>query len=192
MVKKSVTWTKELLAIRAVELAGDLDWTYLTMRDIANAADLKLAELVVHFTDKDDLLYAYGRYVDQRTLEEAGDFDPELSLRERLFDILMTRLDVLNEQREGVVSILTAFKGDPKQAVLSLPYLARSMNLMLEGAGIDTNGFRGALRITGLKVIYLKTLSIWMRDGSPDMSATMAELDKRLGQVESFAERFGI
>lgn len=195
MVKNSKPvkdYTKEELALVAVQLAADLGWTHVTLRDVAREAGLPLADVVRDFEDKGDIVCVYGRYIDRRTLEEAGTLDMDLSARERLFDILMERFDVLSEHRDGVVSILKSFKTDPKQLVMSLPYLARSMNLMLEGAGIDTNGVKGALRVAGLKVIYLSVLRAWMEDDSPDMGKTMAELDKRLGQVEGFAERLGL
>lgn len=184
--------THEELALMAVNLAGQIGWADVRLSDIAEEANISLAQLSRHFRDKVEVLCAYGRYVDYRTLDDAGAPDLEVSPRDRLFDILMARFDVLNDHRDGVASILHSLKTDPKQLVISLPYLGRSMQLMLEAAGLDANGLRGAVRVVGLKLIYLKTLKIWMDDESPDMAKTMAALDKALGKAENFAQQFGL
>ncbi|MCB9965243.1 MAG: TetR family transcriptional regulator [Rhodospirillales bacterium] len=191
MPKTKKELTKEDLAVSAVSLAGDLGWSQVRFQDLAREADISLSEVARMFDDKSCLLVTYGRYLDRRTLEETGEIDRDSSPRERLFDILMTRFDVLNEQRAGVVSVLESFKIDPKQVLISLPHLSRSMMWMLEAAGIGTDGLRGLLKIAGLKLIYLKVLKTWKEDDGPDMPKTMAELDQLLGRAESFAERFG-
>ena len=189
---KNEALTKEELSKIAIDLAGDLGWEHLRFQDIADEADVSLAEISRHFDDKICILCAYGKYIDRRTLEEIGEDVGDTPARERLFDILMTRFDIINEQRDGVLSVLNSFKTDPKQAVISLPYLGRSMTWMLEAAGLDTNGIKGALRVMGLKVIYLKALKDWIGDEGDDMPKTMASLDKSLGKAEGLVERFGL
>ncbi len=189
-VKKDIS--KQELAIIAINLAGDIGWGNIRFQDIADEADISLADVSRHFDDKICILCAFGKYIDQRTLDEVGIITKDVPARERLFDILMTRFDVLNEHKDGVVSVLHSFKSDPKQALISLPYLGRSMTWMLEAAGLDTNGMRGALRVIGLKVIYLKALRDWMNDETDDMPKTMASLDKSLGKAEGLVEKFGL
>lgn len=185
-------YTQEDLAILAVGLAGQLGWPDVRLSDIAEEANISLAQLSRHFRDKISVLCAYGRYVDYRTLEQCEHVDPDVSPRDRLFDIMMARFDVLNGQREGVSSILHSLKSEPKQLVISLPYLGHSMELMLEASGLDANGLRGAVRVVGLKLIYLKTLKAWLEDESEDMGKTMSALDKALGKAEGFAQQFGL
>ena len=64
--------------------------------------------------------------------------------------------------------------------------LRRSLANMLEAAGLSASGLRGAFRIEGLGVLYACALRVWLKDESADLSKTMAELDKRLGQVEHY------
>ncbi len=189
---KSVKSAKEKAIDAVLALAAEKGWENTGLADIAGKAKIPLAELRDHFEDRIDILAAYGRSIDRKVLENTGTPDPDLSPRGRLFDILMERFDALNERREGVRAILKSFCHDPRQAVISLPHLGRSMCWMLEAAGIDTGGIRGALRIAGLTGVYLKTLKSWMDDDSPDMGKTMAALDKNLGHAERLAESLGI
>lgn len=183
---------KEEIVRKTLELASDLGWEFLTLRDVAEANDLSLSELRGYFEDKSDILAALGRMIDRRVLGDVDEPDPEASHRDLLFDILMERFDALNDYRAGVVSVYQAFRYDPKQVVISMPHLCRSMSWMLEAAGIDTNGVKGAARVAGLTGVYLKTVRVWVKDDSPDMSKTMAALDKALGNAEKFAGYIGL
>lgn len=180
---------KERAVAAALDLAARMPWEMVTMADIADKAHVGLAELSETFDDKTDVLAAYGRIVDKKVLE-AVSADSASSERDRLFEILMERFDVLSNDREALVSILKSFVTDPKQAVIGLPHLGRSMAWMLEGAGITTNGIKGAARVAGLSAVYLHVLRIWMNDDSVDLSKTMAALDKSLSRVERCASSF--
>jgi hypothetical protein len=62
------------------------------------------------------------------------------------------------------------------------------LSLTLETAGISASGLKGALRLKGLLAIYLAGLRAFASDESDDLSKTMAEIDKRLGQAEKISE----
>lgn len=176
----------------ALDLAVEKGWAATTLRDIAARCDLSLPQLHDVVEDKVDILSLLGRVIDRRVLDEIDEPDPEISPRDRLFDILMERYDILNDYREGIIAILSSFQCDPKQAVISLPHLARSMTWMLEAAGMETGGIRGAIKVAGLTGVYLKVLHSWKSDDSPDLSKTMASLDKALGRAEYVAELTGL
>jgi len=191
MAAKKKVISKEYLVQVALDQATQLGWAYVTLHDIADAAGITLAELHTYFEDRSDILVALGRHIDHRVLEAFEKIEGEASPRDRLFDVIMERFDVLNDYRDGVIAILHSFRFDPKEAVISCPHLCRSMSWMLEASGIETNGFRGAAKIIGLTGVYLKVLKTWRDDESPDMGKTMAVLDNHLGQAESLANRFG-
>ncbi len=188
--KKPLKPLKERAVEAALELASRMGWDFITMTDIADKTHASLAELSEVFDDKGDILCAYGRMLDKRVLEACADPDPSTPERDRLFEILMERFDALNENREAVVSILRSFTLDPKQAVISLPHLGRSMAWMLEAAGIETSGVKGAVRVFGLTVVYLNVLRQWMKDKSEDLSSTMAALDRDLNRAQQCANTF--
>lgn len=175
----------------ALTLAAARDWGTVGIGDIAREAGLSLAGLHDIFEDKSDILAAYNRRVDRRVLETFGGGAGD-SARDRLFDILMERFDILNEDRAAIVSILNSFHTDPKEAVIAFPHLGRTMAWMLEAAGTDTAGTKGAARVAGLGVVYLATLRIWKDDDSADMGKTMAALDRYLDRGDSIIKTFGL
>jgi ubiquinone biosynthesis protein COQ9 len=192
MAKRQQKDPKVKIIETALELAVEKGWANVSLADIAKACKLSLAALRGHFDDKSDIIAGLERIIDKKVLETIGEPDVESSPRDRLFDILMERFDVLNEYRPGLVSVLESFKSDPKQLVIGMPHLCKSMSWMLEAAGMDTLGVYGALRLTGLSAIYIKTLRVWVGDESPDLGKTMAALDKDLGRAETLANSIGL
>lgn len=182
---------KEACVLAALDLAAARGWDQVTLLDIAQQSGVTLAEMFTHFEDKFDILAALGRKIDREMLERISAPEEGGAPRDALFDILMDRFDVLNDYRAGIVAILQSFKYDPKQAVISLPHLCRSMTWVLESARVNTGGVRGAIRVSALTALYLKVVRVWMRDDTPDMAQTMAALDKELARVEKYATSFG-
>jgi len=189
MSKKVVT--NEQIVLSALALAADIGWESVYFPEIAAACDMSIEELQEVISNKDDILVLFERMVDKKMLAGLSG-GGEASAREQIFDALMERYDILNEYRVGLLSVIGSFKSDPKQAVLSMPQVCRSMSLVLEGAGIETSGIAGSLKVAGLTGLYIRCLKVWMDDESIDLSKTMAALDKALGHGEAVINSFGL
>ena len=192
MTKTQDTDPKDKIIDVALNLADVQGWDTVTLYDVARDADMTLATLFEYVDDKNDILVLLGKKIDKRVLEVIGEPDSSVSTRDQLFDILMERFEILNDYRAGVLAMVESFRYDPKQAVISSPYLCKSMSWMLEAAGIDTSGIMGAVKVAGLTGVYLKTLRVWRDDESTDMAKVMAALDKDLGRVEQVANTLGL
>jgi ubiquinone biosynthesis protein COQ9 len=107
--------------------------------------------------------------------------------RDRLFDVLMGRFDALDANKAAIKAIARGLSRDPLMNLLSAPRFMMSMAWMLEAAGISSAGLKGLLQTKGLAVVYLNTARVWLRDDTPDMSITMAALDKGLRRAERLA-----
>lgn len=191
MNEKKEIEIREKVVQTSLHLADTMGWDFVTLKDISKEADITLSELYDLIDDKNDILVLLGRMIDKRVIGEFS-LDDSSTQREILFDLLMDRFEVLNDFRPGLIAILNYFKYDPKQALMSSPHLCRSMNWMLETAGIETGGFKGMIKVAGLTGVYLKTLKVWMEDETSDLSAVMSALDKNLGRAENMAEMFGL
>lgn len=165
-------------------------WRGVTMRGIAAEAGLPLAELRRSFDCPQALLAAHGRAVDAAVLEGTVD-DPGASARDRLFDVLMRRIDALQPDRAGVVRLMHDLPTTPLLALWLAAHTTPSMAWMLEAAGLDATGPSGLLRAKGLGTVWLATLRAWEKDESADLSATMAALDRALDQADRVARMFG-
>ena len=171
----------------ALVLAAERGWRDLSLTDIAAAAKLPLSKVYPVFSSKSAVLAGFMRRVDAAVL--AGPAEEEGSARDRLFDVLMRRFDALQPHREALANIAHDELREPLGALCGLCALRRSMALMLEAAGLDSTGLRGALRVKGLSAAYLASFRVWLRDDSPDMARTMAALDGYLRRIEGLIQR---
>ena len=175
----------------ALALAAERPWTEVALADVAARADLSLSALYPGLGSHGRLLEAFARRVDARMLSaDLGDLAGERP-RDRLFDVIMARFDVLLPFREGLRSIMASLSRDPMAALGQVRALDRSMAWTLEAAGITASGWRGRLKVRALGGVYLAVLRVWLDDG-PDQARTMAELDRRLVSLEGMAGRLGL
>lgn len=168
----------------ALGLAASGHWTSSGLRDIAEAADVSLAELHALYPSKTAILKAHFDSVDASVIGAKFAFEEADGPRDRLFDVLMRRFDALSEDREGVIATLNALRRDPITALCLSSGLPGSMRWMLETAGIKATGPSGRLIVKGLSAVWLATLRVWMSDDSEDMAQTMSALDKNLRRAE--------
>lgn len=180
----------------AMQLAAERGWRGTSLGDIAAAAGVPLAELYRHYRGKRAILGAVVRRADEAMLAAAasqpgGAYGDDEPVRDRLFDVLMARFDALQPWRDGLAAVIRDTLSDPlalaRAGLCHGPHVLRSMGLALEAAGLNPNGPKGMIRTRGLTAVYAATLRVWLRDDSPDMSATMAALDKQLARAEKLA-----
>lgn len=176
------------LIATAFALAAEKGWRRVRIAAAARRADLPLDRARLRFPGRGSLLMRLGRMADQRALEGAV---AEGSPRDRLFDMMMRRIDVLQAHRAGVLALLCALPAEPPTALLLAVATRRSMGWMLEAAGIPTTGALGRLRVQGLMAVWLWTLRAWRTDESEDLAHTMAALDAALSRAQQAAEWFG-
>ena len=167
----------------ALALAVSRGWRRIQLADIAAEAGITVAELSAVFSSKSAIIGGFIRRTDERVL--AGGEAEGSSARDRLFDVLMRRLDALQPHRQAVTAIIWGLVFDPLAPLCHGPRLMCSMARMLEAAGLSSKGLAGVLRAKGLAVVYMMTFRAWLTDDSADLAKTMAVLDRGLRQAES-------
>lgn len=168
--------------------AGERGWGRVSIAEAARAAGLDLARTRARFPAKFVVLLRFGSLADQAALTGATTEGP---VKDRLFDIIMRRFDLLQAHRAGVLAVLDAAKFDPALGLVLTRLSTRSMGWLLEGAGISTNGLRGLLRCKGLLGVWLYAVRAWAEDDSPDLASTMTAVDKALDRAGQLARYLG-
>jgi AcrR family transcriptional regulator len=168
-----------LLAAKRLEQIG--------FAEIAEAAGVTLAQLRGEFPSKLAIIVAHVKSIDRAVLnEDFGDVEEEPP-RERLFDVVMRRLEMLAPHREAVRSLLRSARRNPPLAFALNAMAVRSQQWMLTAAGIGASGPRGMIRAQGLAALYGGVLRTWIHDDDPGLARTMAALDRSLARGQRFA-----
>ena len=163
-------------------LAAERAFEDIAIRDICAAADVTLADFRDAFPSKGAVLGGFSKRIDRAVLSHGAAELATEAPRERLFDVLMRRLDAMAPYRDGLREIAAWLRRDPAAALAMNRGSVNSMRFMLEAAGIDSDGAAGALKLQGLTFAWARVLAIWLEDSEPGLSRTMAALDRELTQ----------
>ena len=168
-----------LLAEKPIERIG--------FAEIARAAKVSLADLRGAFASTLAILAAHMREIDRAVLA-GGDADmAEEPPRERLFDVLMRRLELLAPHKAAVRSLVRSAARNPGLALALNSLGVRSQQWMLTAADIGASGPRGMLRAQGLAVLFASVLRTWINDDDPGLARTMAALDRALARGQRWS-----
>jgi hypothetical protein len=133
------------------------------------------------------IMAAYIKSVDRQVLA-AHDADmAEEPARERLFDVLMRRLEVLAPHKEAMRSLVRSAGRNPGLAFALNGMAVRSQQWMLTAADISATGPKGMVRAQGLAYLYSRVLQVWIDDEDPGLARTMAALDRELGRGQRWS-----
>jgi AcrR family transcriptional regulator len=186
-----MTSAKETALDAFIRLISDKGFAEVALRDVAEASGLGLADLYRLYPDKVALAAAFMARIDSDVLAGTPTHsDPEETARDRLFDVMMRRYDMLRPYRAALRAIRRAATRDPMLALAIGPALRRSMAAMLEAAAVPSDGLSGALRQNGLLAIHYAVSRVYDKDETTDLSKTMAALDSRLKMAERWSQLF--
>lgn len=165
-------------------------WRRLSLADVAADAGVPLADVLIPFPTKYDLINAFQDRIDAQMLAASdahtASGDAGIDIRDRLFDLLMERFDALAPYRAAMAEIAKDSLCDPA-ALRFLPRMTRTMARVLAAAGLGSTGPCGLLRAKGLALVYADAFRVWLGDDGPDLAKTMAALDKGLRRAETAA-----
>jgi AcrR family transcriptional regulator len=168
-----------LLAEKSIEQIG--------LAEIASGAGVSLAEMRAIFGSTLAILAAHMKEIDRQVLSGS---DPDMAdepPRERLFDVLMRRLEILTPYKEAVRSLSRSAARNPGLALALNGLAVRSQQWMLTAADISASGPRGMVRSQGLALLFASVARTWLDDDDPANARTMAALDRALARGQRWA-----
>src|SRR5438105_6756095 len=149
---------------------------------IATRAGLSLSGLRAAFPGKIAILAGFNERIDLAVLA-AGPAEGD-SERDRLFDVLMRRLEALAPYRAALKNLTRSAQLNPALACATAFGSDRSMTWMLAAAGIRHGGFLGRIAKSGTGAVFAETMATWLADDDPNNEKTMAALDRALRRGE--------
>ena len=175
------------LLLAAFALIGDEGWRGFSFEQLARRTGVSRVEIYRQFHSRDALLGALTGCADEAMLgvdeaELAG-----LPPRDRIFELLMRRLETLVPYRAGLKRLARGARRDPCVVLLTACRLERSFVWLQDVAGLRRHGVRARVARRALGLAYARTLQVWFEDEGADLGRTMAELDKQLRRVQRIA-----
>lgn len=189
MQAEASTDKRQAIVDALMDLAARRSWNSIEIKDIAQAANVSLAEFRDMFPSKGAVLGALSRRIDKQVLEGTVDDLAGEPARERIFDVFMRRFDALAPYREALRRISQDLRYDPASLAALNQVALNSQRFMLAAAGISTEGPLGALKLQGAVLVWANTMQTWFDDDDPTLARTMARLDRELRRGERILEQ---
>jgi AcrR family transcriptional regulator len=163
-------------------LVAERGYARVGVADIAAESGVSLGAMRGLFDGKLAILAAFSKRIDEAVL--AGGAAEGEGARDRLFDIVMRRLDALAPHKAALKRIAEEARRNPGLASVLHALAGRSQVWMRAAAGISNGPLLGPVAVEGGTLLYLRTVSVWLRDNEPDLPKTMKALDEGLRRGE--------
>lgn len=174
--------TRDKAADAALALAAKSGWDRLSLADVAKAAKLPQKDVAAAFTDGWDILAFVLKRLEDDTKAEVENYLGD-SWRDNLMEILMMRFEKAQPHRDAFAAIGPSALRDPRVAQRFGREFFATLSRMLTLAGLS-RGRCQPLFVAGFGALYISLVDTWLKDKTPDMSHTMAAIDKRIGLFE--------
>ncbi len=180
-----MTDSEKIIAKLTLKILQKKSWGAISLDDIIS----KKSKKNIYFKSKNDLLKNINRYVDDILIEKTKSLEIS-STKDMLFEVLMARFDILQENRLSFDRIYKGLKKSPDQLISLFPSFLESMIVTAELAKLNVNGIKGSIRLKILMFLYFVTFNQWLDDKTPSLEKTMMQLDKNLDRAEKLEKIF--
>ena len=176
-----------------MSLAARMRFEEISIRAICEEAHVSLAQFRDAYPSKGAVLAGLSRRLDMIVLAHRAEATAQElaqeTAKERLFDVLMRRLDAMAPYKEGLREITAWLRRDPISALAVNRLMLNSMRFMMEAAGVDTGGDGDVIKLQGLALAWARVVGVWLDDEEPELSITLAALDRELTRGEAMVAR---
>jgi AcrR family transcriptional regulator len=155
--------------------------------DISARAGVSLTAARAEFGSTLAILAAHMKELDRKVLAGEESDMAEEPPRERLFDVLMRRIEAMAPYREATRSLMKSASCNPGLAFALNGLAVRSQTWMMTAAGIDAAGPRGMIRAQGLAALFASVLRTWVDDEEEGAARTLAALDRALARGQRWS-----
>jgi AcrR family transcriptional regulator len=159
-------------------LAAERPWRQITLREIAERAEVDFPTLYASANSKRALLAHVSERFDGAALATAATASADV--HDRLFDAAMARIEAMEPRRAALTAILDA------GLIAVLPQAPRTARAILEAAGVDAT----PPRLAAMTATWARIVQVWRADEGA-LNRTMAEIDQRLKQMRERSGRIG-
>ncbi len=172
-------------------LVGERGWAGWSGVELARRTGQPLTTVYALFPTRRHLVIALGHRLDAAMLGVPLAELDGMSVRERLFELAIRRFEAMRPFRAGLRAASREVSADPALLGAALGNLERATDWMMDAAGVQLSGLVRCLGRRALQLAYARAFRVWLDDDSADLSRTMAELDRRLGELAIWARLFG-
>ena len=179
---------QEKISHKFVELGSEKPLDGISFEDLSMHCQIPVEAIKKHFRTTMDIVDGFVQPMNKSVLDDF-DVDPDETVKEHLFDILMSYFDALQENRSFFLNLETYLASRPSLLLQRKSKIDQLFRDILIKCHVKINGLSGRFRLKAIETIFLASYREWKLDQSDDLSRTMAKLDKYLSMAEAMEQR---
>jgi hypothetical protein len=175
----------------AFALAERMDWHEIGLGATGAQAGIRPVSLMQYAHSKASILQDFARDIDAAMVLLFEKYPPEGSPHDRLFDVILKRLEIMQPYKRVIASVLMRPLAQGSEGLRLFQSVTETVDWMVNAARVEAEPAWQGLGRFGLSRAYLKVLSAWSKDEDPGLARTMAALDRALRDAERLNLRAG-
>ena len=136
------------IAETTLKILDKKPWDNITLKEIQTKSKVKKFNLLIK--NKKDLLIKLNNYFDYKVSSKISNIENS-NYKDMIFEVIMMRFDVLQENRKGIKSIFDSFKSRPKLVFFLIP-ISFPKSIVKTIAGLCKLLFISAVRIVPTQI----------------------------------------
>ena len=137
------------------------------------------------FKTKEEIMISFFKRIDQILERKVKKINLGNNIKDNLFEICMTRLDLLYPYKKNLHNFYLSFQKKPNLFIKLYKSFFKSMENNLRLSRINLKPIKKNLKIFIFSFLYLSIIYEWFKENSNDNEKVMAILDQRLSLIEN-------
>ena len=136
------------------------------------------------FETKEDIIVSFFKRIDQDLEKKIKKKSLGNNVKDNLFEVCMTRIDLLNPYKQNLHNLYLSFQKKPNLFIKLYKSFFESMENNLKLSRINLEPIKKNLKVCIFSFLYLSIIYEWFKESSNNNEKIMAALDQRLSLIE--------
>tara|TARA_Y100001978_G_C23606737_1_gene391534 strand:- start:380 stop:964 length:585 start_codon:yes stop_codon:yes gene_type:complete len=176
------------LIFKKIESSG---WENFNFNEFSREYKIPIVKIRHFFVNKNQIITKFSKMIDFYVEQKISADDINMSsIKDNLFELIMLRFEEMEDYKISLRIITQSLANNPLLLSRVSKNILNSLDFYLElSQGYDRSSL-DLFKKNILFLVYSYCFNVWLNDNTPDLSSTMAELDKLLSMAENFSKKF--
>ena len=176
------------LIFKKIESSG---WESFNFNEFSKEQKIPIDKIRNFFVSKNQIITKFSKMIDFHVEQKISADDINMSsIKDNLFELIMLRFEEMEDYKISLRIITQSLVNNPLLLSRVSKNILNSLDFYLElSQGYDRSSM-DLFKKNILFLVYSYCFNVWLNDNSPDLSSTMAELDRLLSMAENFSKKF--
>ena len=176
------------LIFKKIESSG---WENFNFNEFSREYKIPIVKIRHFFVNKNQIIIKFSKMIDFYVEQKISADDINMSsIKDNLFELIMLRFEEMEDYKISLRIITQSLANNPLLLSRVSKNILNSLDFYLElSKGYDRSSL-DLFKKNILFLVYSYCFNVWLNDNTPDLSSTMAELDKLLSMAENFSKKF--